>query len=511
MARFSFLTKLLTDRDGKRVTLADSSPTPVPAGRVSLDANANFMTSTSLAIQPPPGHNDFWKLKFLDYNNLDAFTPQELLDFLVNISPEISYAAWQFQRLCNPGYEYKAYNLGTEKAENAAAKDYLDQIFARLRERHGSADVVLGRLFMGAFLRGAFCTELVLDGEGRLFVDFATPDPFSILFRKVQDPVLKEVWVPGQWQKAKFVDLDIPTFKYIPIDPAPASPYGRSLAAPSLFAAVFSLSLLHDVKRVVMQQGYKRLDISVNSETATDMFTYDPQGYASLGEYIRAAITEVKTVYARLAPDDAFIHSDMFEIGTKAGTIDSDSINAIDRIMERLERSITRALKSNGVILDTSDNLNETDSNRKWEIHAAGIKSLQHHCENLLESLLTLALRAVGIQARVEFRFAELRAAEMFRDEQTRALRIQNARNEYEAGFVSQDEAANSAVNHDADVDEPRKPLVALEFKQDNNSGNEQLNKNEDETNRIIRLIDRRLVEMMRKGASYGKERAAGD
>jgi hypothetical protein len=95
----------------------------------------------------------------------------------------------------------------------------------------------------------------------------------------------------------------------------------------------------------------------------------------------------------------------------------------------------------------------------------------------MLESLLTLSCQAVGIQAVVEFRFAELRAAEMFRDEQTRTLRIQNSRAEYEAGFVSQDEASNKAVNHDADVPEPRNTQGAVDLVEDNNAGNEVLNK----------------------------------
>lgn len=99
----------------------------------------------------------------------------------------------------------------------------------------------------------------------------------------------------------------------------------------------------------------------------------------------------------------------------------------------------------------------------------------------MLESLFNLSLRAAGIQARVEFRFAELRASEMFRDEQTRAMRIQNSRNEYEAGYTSQDESSNNAVGHDADQEEPRKPIVKLDFAQDNNNGSDALNQSSDE------------------------------
>lgn len=470
------------------VAVRATSPQPLPAGRASLDSAANLVYSSNWVMQPPTEPDTFWRLHNLDVAHLDVMSPKELLDMLVDLSEDVGYAVWQFQRLCNPGYEYKVYRLGSDKREHVAGRAHVDQLISRLRDLYGSFDVVLGRFFMGAYLRGGFCGELVLDAAARESVDLVSPDPYSVRFRQVNDPIRGKVWQPGQMQGGKFVPLDIPTFRYIPVDPAPASPYGRALASPSLFLAIFSLGLLHDVKRVIMQQGYKRMDITLNTEQAMDSFSFDPQGYDTLGDYVRAAMAEVKRIYRSLEPDDAFLHTDIFELGSPVGTIDSDSIGAIDKIMERLEKKITRALKSNGVVMDTGENLNQTDSNRKWEIHAAGIKSLQHHCEAMLESLLDLSLQAKGIQAFVQFRFAELRAAEMFRDEQTKAMQIQNARNLYEAGYTSQDESSLYAIGHNADQPEPRKPIVQLDFQEDNNSGNEDFSKPEEETNRDLKL-----------------------
>lgn len=151
-----------------------------------------------------------------------------------------------------------------------------------------------------------------------------------------------------------------------------------------------------------------------------------------------------------------------------------------------------RALKSTSLILETGSNPNENDSNRRWEIHAAGIKSLQHLCENMLESLLLVSLQAMGIQARVQFRFSELRASEMLRDEQTRQMRLQNNMGEYQAGYVSQNEASNNQVGHDADEQEPRAPVEAEGLTEGNGDGSEALNKNEDD--RELKEIVERLI-----------------
>ena len=456
-----------------------TSPKPPPAGRTSLDSSGTFYSGNWVS-QPPAEPDQHWRMVNLDIAHLDLYTPKELLDILIDLSPEIAKAVWDFQRLCNPGWEYKAYNPGSEDKENARAKKHLDEFFTRLREEYGSVDILLGRFFIGAYLRGAFCSELVLDGSATESIDLVAPDPYSIRFRKKIDPVRKEVWEPGQWQGNQWISLAIPTFKYLPVDPAPANPYGRPLAAPALFTAIFILGLLQDVKRVVMQQGYKRMDIVLDTERAEDAFAFDPQGYASYHEYVSGAIGAIKTVYASLQPDDAFVHTDLFKLETPAGTLDSDSIGAIAQIFDKLEKMVTRGLKSSSLMLESGEAQGETDSNRRWEIHAAGIKSLQHHCENMLEAQLQNSLRAKGLQARVVFRFAELRASEQLRDEQTRQLKVQNAVAERDAGFVSQDEASNSAVNHDAFSQTPLAPIED-NIQGDNGNAEEDLAKGTDD------------------------------
>lgn len=465
----------------QRVALSTSPETkPLPAGRASFDSESTIQTSNWL-IFPPQDYESHWRLMNLDVAHLDRHTPKELIDMLADLSPELSRAIWDVERLCNPGWEYRIYNLGDDDVINVEGKAHVDNFFERLRKEYGSVDIVLGRFFMGAYLRGGFCAELVLDGEARDSIDLVAPDPYSVRFRKRIDPLRKEVWQPGQWQGTEFKPLDIPTFKYLPVDPAPASPYGRPLAAPALFTLIFLLALLHDVRRVVMQQGYKRMDIVLNSQMAEDSFNFDSQGFANVGAYMRGAIDAVREAYRRLKPDDAFIHTDLFTLNPPAGTIDSDSISAIAQIIEKLEKMAARALKSTSLIMESGANPNENDSNRRWEIHAAGIKSLQHLCENMLESLLLVSLQAVGIQARVQFRFSELRASEMLRDEQTRQMRLQNNVGEYQAGFVSQNEASNNQVGHDADEQEPRAPVEAEGLTEGNGDGSESLNKNEDD------------------------------
>jgi hypothetical protein len=59
----------------------------------------------------------------------------------------------------------------------------------------------------------------------------------------------------------------------------------------------------------------------------------------------------------------------------------------------------------------------------------------------------------------VQFRFSEIRAAEIFRDAQTEQLRIANATAKRDTGWITQDEASNEVTGSDA-VAEPKAPLA---------------------------------------------------
>lgn len=424
-------------------------------GRLSMDAGAPSLAG-ALALLGPDDHESNWRILDLDNDTLENMAPDELVRMLADLSPDISRALWDFERLFNPGWSYTVTAPG-KTDEDVAGKQAVEGMLARLKELYGSVDVALNRLSIGAFLRGAFCAELVLDKNGREFVDLATPDPGGIRFKAVKDPIRGTIWQAGQWQAGKFVIFDRPTFRYLPIDPFPGNPYGRPLASPALFTAIFLIGLMHDLRRVVSQQGYPRLDLSVSLEKLAAAMPADMElAPDKLQAWVNQIITEVQTVYAALEPDDAYIHTDVVAVNRPVGAVDAQSLGAVDGLIKSLERMAIRALKTMPLLMGVNEATSETHANRQWEVHVAGIKALQHLAEALLEYLFGLALQAQGIAATVTWRFAELRAAEMMRDAQTENMRIGNARAKYDAGWTSQDEAAQEVCGHDADMDAPR-------------------------------------------------------
>lgn len=430
-------------------------------GRISFDKFDDGL-STWRTLVAPAEPEQSWRIQDLDAKSLERASPAKLMELLADLSPDVSRALWDFLRMCNPGWEATALRPGTEE-QDEAAQATLDA-FLQAMNRQGDPlyvsafELAISRLYIAAFLRGAFFAELVLDRTGRVPLLLATPDPVGARFRRKDDADRGWVWQLCQWQGGTLVDLDRPTVDYVPIDPFPGSPYGRPLASAALFTAVFALAMLHDLRRVVQQQGYPRIDLAIQLErllavmpAGTDR---DPK---ALQEWVDAIITEIKAAYKDLQPDEAYVHTDVVAVNRPVGAVDSSSLGAVDGLIKALERMMVRALKTMPLMMGLDMSASEGQSNRQWEVYAAGIKALQHLCETLLERLLGLALQAQGVVATVRFRFAELRVAELLRDAQVENLQAQVAAYQYDRGWISQDAAAlKGAGVAVADVPEPR-------------------------------------------------------
>lgn len=265
------------------------------------------------------------------------------------------------------------------------------------------------------------------------------------------------MWQLGQYQGQQRTALDRPTVRYVPIDPAPGWPYGRAIVSPALHTTLFLIGILHDLRRAAAQQGWPRIDLMVDFEALAQMAPDDAQpGTEGFETWVTAVINEIETVYASLEPDDAYVHANTIKANAAVGTLGAQALGMIDTLITKLERMSARAMKQMPLLLGIDEATTDSNANRQWEIQAAGIKSIQHLCETMLEHLLGLALQAQGIQATVTFRFAELRVAEMLRDAMTEQIQIQNAQTKYNAGWISQDAAAQEVTGHDADQPAPR-------------------------------------------------------
>lgn len=460
-------------------TRTPSEPPRALAGqrlRISVDNPLSGPSAGPLFLMPPDADND-WRTLRLDAETLSRAEPGRLAELVSTLSPDISKAMWDFLRFANPGFEVQAFRPGTETVDKEATA-LIHEFLGVLEGLYGSVDIPINRLFINTFLRGGMIAELVLDNAGRMPIDLAVPDARWLYFRRLVDKERGAIWQPYQYQLGQQVPLDRPTIRYVPLDPLPGSPYGRSIMAPALFTTIFLMGLLHDLRRVVAQQGYPRLDIAINLER---LLMAMPPGLSDnledRREWLNKTVDEVTKMYATLQPDEAYIHLDTTQVNRPVGAVDSSSLGAIDGLIAALNQQTARGVKSNALLMGLPEGMSETNGNRQWESYIGGIKAVQHPAETLLGYLFSLALQAQGRQAKVVLTFAENRAAELLRDQQVQKLQLQNVALSYWLGLISLDEAAQIALKKvKADQQEPRLPGVGVQAGGGSGGGSGNLN-----------------------------------
>jgi hypothetical protein len=435
----------------KRQLTDEAARPPRSSRRITTEGYEHFGTRAILAPQDPLQK---WRYLELGEENLAYFTVSELIDCIGNVSPEIDNALWNWLRLLNPGWKIEATDLNGEKSE--AGQAVIDTFLKRLARQHGSFDVLINKANMGALTRGAYFMELVIGSDGRTAVDLALPDPITARFIKDNDEERGEVWQLAQWQTNKCADLsEAETVRYYALDPSPGNPYGRIVISSSIFLGWFLLSMLKDLRRVIGNQGWPRVDIAISLEAIKNAMPREIKGdEEKFRLWVNETIKEIDETYRQLRPSDAYIHSDTITVNSPVGTMDS-SISAIDDVFHILERMIVRGLKQMPIIQGITEGTTESNARYQWAFTQIALQALQKSFTSTINPLLDLVLQAEGIQgqARIEF---EAVTIERLRTAQAEQIEIANEAAKYDRGWISQEEASYNVTGHAASQEEPR-------------------------------------------------------
>lgn len=412
-----------------------------------------------------------YQYEWMDSESLRRKSVSELLEIAIASSPEVGRAVWDFLRASVPGWECQVVDPTTEST-HPEGQELINRFRNRIALHHGAEEVLYTKMFTSILVRGSVLSEVYFEDDTRTPVDIAIPDPKSLRFRRIDDAVRGERWQVGQIQDDDFVPLEGETIRYVAHDPMPGRPYSRSPLASAVFPAIFLLGIFQDLRRVIANQGWPRVDVSINVEAIQDMLAdaLDDDNIAENGEVIARILTtvtsQVEEAISGLKPGDWYVHSSLVEVNDAVGTMDVSSIGEITNVIEALERVAVKALKTMPLLQGISSNASENDANRQWEMWAAGVKALQHVVENSIQAHFDTVLQANGINATTRFRFSEIRAAEELRDAQTMMMELDNAIKAEQAGYMEADEAAIHVTGHPIpdSIRDERVPLLGKDI-----------------------------------------------
>jgi tmRNA-binding protein len=443
------------------------SNVPLPqikGGRQTQPTNLNPLGNLSYSFIPRRQYAG------IDISDLTLYggDPFQLIDMLIDVSPEVSLALWNTVRLVNTNFTYKVM-LPSGTRELAKGKAVLDALLERINADYGGMRALITSWCISLFSKGACAGEIALTDDLSDIDDIYAVQPNTIHFERdfytqklvpFQQQVMSTTGNQG-WGYGAFPyrRLNPATFGYIPFDAPADDPYGRSPMASALQVVIFDLQVMKDLRQSIHANAWGRLDIKLLEEAllknAPQGIQRDPTGEKAR-KFIADQLAAFQTDYAQIKPDDAFIHLDSVEVSS----VDSSGkIFNADALVRIIERRFFRALKQLPTFMGSNEGTTETHSTVQLVITVNSIQSYQGSIANLIEKLFDVALQIYGINGRAKVEFDTVRATDRLMDANADLAEIQVAAQKRDQGWITQDDASISVTGSKA-VGEP-KPVAA--------------------------------------------------
>lgn len=366
-----------------------------------------------------------------------SLTAAQLLALLPDLSADVGLAVWNILRLGSSGFDYTAKDASGNDDERS--KVILDEIVGRINNAQGGIRQLICQWLMTGFLQGAVAGEVALAEALDDIDDFYVVDPYTIKFSRDEAGKLVPMHQPPGSGMAEA--LNTSKFWYIPIDPWVDDPYGRPPAAPALQEVWFDVAVITDLRRVVHNQGWPRIDIEVLEEVlvnaAPATIKNDPQ---RLRDWLDDRLEDVSNAYNDLQPDDSFVHFDSVKINAASGQ--PGRLFDVGQLTKVIEHRLIKSLKQLPILMGSNEGTTETHGTVQWQIFVNGLRSLQEPIEFILSQMLRLTLEVRGVSASVECWFKPIRTTDRLSDAQAEHAEIENAIRKWAAGWQSWEESS---------------------------------------------------------------------
>ena len=438
---------MLLNQYGKPMTQQSTPNTfAMGVGQATIDGPIDEVAPLGYIAQPRSPW-ETWEFREIDEENLSRYSIDQILDILVSISPEVNVSLFHANRFVNP-YTW----LEFQNPEDMQAIEAMDRMMEMFTNYYGGHDTLVSQSVSGLFTRGGAFEEMVfapmqggmqggMQGELLEPVDLVVRDPYWVRFEKQEDPRRGRVWHYGQWINHKFVSFqNDPTILYLPLDPFPGPFYGRSMIGSAIYCVVFLIGLLRDIRRVIANQGYPRLDIQVDLQALKPIHEELKAADEKTPDFLTWAqgqINNIMSLYNKLKPHQAYVHTSETTVNPHAGALNSQGLGMLDEIVRLLERQAVRALKTVPLLHGSNESLAESQADAQWVIYSESIRSLQRTIAMMRSMMFTYGLQMQGILNRVKLHFGEINEMQAMKRAQTRQIEIQNIVMQMDAGLIT--------------------------------------------------------------------------
>lgn len=286
---------------------------------------------------------------------------------------------------------------------------------------------------------GAASVEVALD-KARIP---ASMNPISVTKLEAYDEDNAIKW--KQKLGSTEIDLDIPTFVYVSVDQLLTEPYSSGFIQAASQPALSDAEFTDDVRRVLKRAVHPRFCGTVSTEmvrkNCPPEIANDPTKFS---EYLSSVLAAIETVVNGLNPEDALVAFDSVEWSYVQGGHDPSKI--IERIQKVLNGKLAAGAKTLPVVLGHGGTSNTSSTESLLYIKTADV--LRRKLNELYSRALTVAIRVMGVDGYVEFKYAEIDLRPSSELAAYRSMEISSTLQLLSLGFITDDEAALALTGH---------------------------------------------------------------
>lgn len=234
------------------------------------------------------------------------------------------------------------------------------------------------------------------------------------------------------------IDLDLPTVIYVTQDQSVTDAYPTSPMSSAIQPVLSDLDFNNSMRRALLRAVLPRLQAVINSEkvkkdTPADILA-DPDRYAA---YKNSIVSSIENVVNGLNPEDALVSFDVIEYSYIDGGHDPSAI--IERVQKVMNAKLAAGGKTLPVALGFASTSNASSSESLLYLKQAG--SIRKKLNEFYSRALTMAVRLMGYDGYVEFRYDELDLRPSNELEAFRSMRQKRYLELLSFGFITDDEA----------------------------------------------------------------------
>ena len=296
--------------------------------------------------------------------------------------------------------------------------------------------------------------ELIMYGgcAGELVLDKARlpshVHPVSLVQIKLFPSADGKKLVPKQVLSSTTIDLDMATFFMVTLDQDALEPYAQSPIESAIPAVVFSAEFMNDIRRVVRRAIHPRVTVTINEEkfrrSIPQEVQFDPQ---ALSAHMNEVIAQVAQQINGLSPEEALVLFDTmgFEVKDHGNTNLSHEYSVLSEFVNSKMATGAKVLPT---VLGYADGSSNTASAEVLMFMKYVNGTVLQKLNEMLSKVLTLAVRLLGHDVVVEFKFAAIDLRPDSELEAFRAMKQSRVLELLSLGLVSDEEAAVELTGH---------------------------------------------------------------